>query len=288
MPIVPLWPRWYCSYYMTTKHNSADSFYKPIVYGVLSVYILTMIGLVMGFPSRIPAEWWGPLFTIDYPLHILAPIAAFSIGYFALKQQKKWSGLFNGLVFLASYWWLQTLLIGVVFFAIPPIASSYIGTLIHSGIPCIAPLILLSLYVHYARRHPKAGTIGLRREFMLYTISITVLTVLLQSTFIALGAINGNMVFNEYTLSSNLTSVLSPAIFILITVIGYCLLARMKQPLTQLYLAVIAGTVYVFTAYAWIYIFGSMPAETWLIVGGNILGLLGSFILLQRVKLAYK
>lgn len=270
---------------MIKVSKTSNSLFKSVFIGMLVIFILTTLGLIAGLPDTLPAKWWSlPLYALDYPLRFLMPIVAFAIGYFATMDTNKWSRLFDGAVFLASYWWFQMLFFTINLYVSEP-SVSYGSAFAQIVIPNVLPIVLLGLYVIYLRKKSVVETIGLRREFMIPTLTAAIATTILQLASITKALMLNNIVIDEANLSVNITS-LAPILSVLIVTGGYFVLRRIKDPLTQWFFATIATTLYVFAAYALIYLFGLMPREMWLIIFGNVASILATLFLLYRIKVS--
>ncbi len=269
---------------MIKKQKLQSSLFKPVVIAIIILYVLSTITLLLTLNDDLPHKWLSlPLFTLDYPLRLLMPVAAFVIGYYATNSNKIWSRLYDGSLFLVAYWWFQLLLFGISIYFLGTHPSPG-AAVVETVLPNVAPIILLGLYAIHISKKPRDDLPSIGKGFTWTTICVISLTILFQLAYIASSFVRNNIIFNEFTVSSNTSSLLPPFIFLILTLIGYYVFRRIKIPRIQVFLGFLAATPYVFSSYVWIYLFGAMPSETWLIIIGNIIGLSASAYLLYRMK----
>lgn len=268
---------------MIKKQKVTNSLLTAVFIGILALYLFSTTAIIISMlPILTPNYSHLTLLTISYPLRILLPLVAFVAGYVATKNSNQVSRLFDGAVFLASYWWLQILLTGFVILV--PVDMGFVSF----TLPTVAPVILLSLYALYMRTKASTETVGLRREFMLYTATLAMTTIAALLVLNIHAIVRDNLFFNEFTLSANITSIVAPIIFVLLVVVGYCVLRHIKKPLMQLFFAIITATIYSFASTSAIYMFRSMPDKVWLVIATNIIALAAAIFLLRRIYVETK
>src|SRR5664279_1989201 len=99
---------------MVKLQKTTLSLYKTVTTGVLALLALSTASLLVSFPYQIffgPQPPYGLL--ADCVIQLIMPFAAFMLGYFAVKNNKRLPKLFSGSLALVFYYWLSLLLTGV-------------------------------------------------------------------------------------------------------------------------------------------------------------------------------
>lgn len=227
---------------MAKKETLQPSLYPYIVLAALFAYFVSIISLVSALPAAVPTEWMStPLFTLDYPLQLFAPVAAFAIGYLATRNKALWSRLFDGAAFTITFWWLQYGFTGAT---TQLISTESAARLI---LPALLPLIFLAVYATIVRHRKDAAKIiaSLQPAFMFGTISAALVLLLFQVASISFAFTYGNLLTSGFALQYH-SFLLLPPIALILFGLSYLLLRRYKGGLLRWYVASMASGIYLF------------------------------------------